>query len=64
MIYDDKTSSFVSLLESDNSFSVHDCNIQRLAMGMYKVGHDLALQATSVLFLQNNNMRTRSQSLF
>ena len=64
MIYDDKTSSFLSLLESDNSFSVHDCNIQRLAMETYKVAHGLASQATSVLFLQNNNMQTRSQSVF
>ena len=35
MIYDDSTSSFVSRLERDNSFSVHDCNIQQLAMEMF-----------------------------
>ena len=64
MIYDDKISSFVSLLESDNSFSVHDCKIQQLAMEMHKVAHGLASQATSVLSLQNNNMQTLSQSVF
>ena len=64
MIYDDSTSSFMSHLERDNSFSVHDCNIQQPAMEMYKVTHGLVSKATSVLFLQNNNMQTWSQSEF
>ena len=51
MIYDDSISSFVSLLGRDNSFFVHDCNIQQLAMEVYKVAHGLASKATSVLFL-------------
>ena len=33
-INDDSTYSFVSLLERDNSFSVHDCNIQHAVMEM------------------------------
>ena len=33
-------------------------------MKMYKVAYDLASEATSVLFLQNNNIQTRSQSEF
>ena len=64
MIHDDNTSSFVSLLDGDNSCSVHDCNIQQLVMEMYKVTHGLASKATSVLFLRNNNMQNRSQSEF
>ena len=51
MIYDDSTSSFVSLLERDNLFSVHDCNIQQLAMEMCKISHGLASEATSVLLI-------------
>ena len=51
MIYDDSTSSLVSLLERDNSFSVHDCNIQQLAMEMYKIVHGLASEAISVLLI-------------
>ena len=31
-------------------------------MEMYKVAHGLASKATSVQFLQNNNMQTRPQS--
>ena len=47
-------SFFVSLLEKDNSFYVHDCNIQQPAMEMYKVTHDLASKTP----MQNNNMQT------
>ena len=35
MIYDDSNSTSVSLLERDNSFSVHDCNNKQPAMEMY-----------------------------
>ena len=52
------------LFQRDNLFSVHDCNIQHLAMEMYKVAHVLASKATSVLFLQNINMQTWPQSKF
>ena len=62
MIHDDSTSSFVSLLEKDNSLTVHGCNIQQLAMEIYKVAHGLASKTTSVLFLRNSNMQTQSQS--
>ena len=34
MIYEDSTSSFDTLLEKDMSFSVHDRNIQQLALEM------------------------------
>ena len=47
-------SFFVSLLEKDNSFYIHDCNIQQPAMEMYKVTHDLASKTP----MQNNNMQT------
>ena len=53
------------LLEKDKSYSVHDRNIQQLAMEMYKVTKDLAPTAISSLFLQcSNNRQTRSQSDF
>ena len=48
------------------SFSVHDRNIQQLALEMYKVAKGLATTAISSLFLQcsNNRQTTRSQSDF
>ena len=55
----------LTLLEKDMLFSVHDINIQQLALEMYKVAKGLAPTATSSLFLQcSNNRRTRSQSHF
>ena len=61
MIYDESVSS-MSLLVRDNSFSVHDCDIQQLAMELHKVFHGLASKATSVLFLRKNDMQSQLQS--
>ena len=64
-VYEDSTSSFDTLLEKDMSFSVHDRNIQQLALEMYKVTKGLAPTAISGLFLQcSNNRHKRSQSEF
>ena len=63
MIYENSPSSFDTLVEKDMSFSVHDRNIQPLALEMYKVTKGLAPTAISGLFLQcSNNRYTRSQS--
>ena len=66
MIYDDSIYFILcfSFRERDNSFSVHDCNIQKLATEMYKAYPGLASKATSVLFLQNDNMQTLLKSEF
>ena len=65
MIYEDSTSSFDTLLEKVMSFSVHDKNIQQIALEMYKVAKGIAPTNISSLFLQcSNNRHTRSQSEF
>ena len=47
------------------SFSIHDRNIQHLALEMHKVTKGLAVTATSSLFLQfSNNRHKQSQSDF
>ena len=51
MIYEGSTSSFDTLLEKDMSFSVHNRNIQQLALEMYKVTISLAPTAISSFFL-------------
>ena len=51
VIYEDSTSSFDTLSENDMSFSVHDRNIQQLALEMYKVTTDFVPTAMSSLFL-------------
>ena len=45
------TSLFDTLFEKDMSFSVHDKNIQQLALEMYKVTKDLAATTIPCLFL-------------
>ena len=42
IIYNDKKSSFKTLLEKDGSVSIHDRNIQCLATEMYKVSNGLS----------------------
>ena len=50
VIYNDKTSSFEQLLESDNSVSIHHRNIQALALEMYKVTNGLSLEIMNEIF--------------
>ena len=66
MIYDDTASSFGSLLERGNSFSIHDWKVEQLAMEIYKVAYGLEWSSKSNInfFLAKNNMQTRSQSKF
>ena len=42
LVYNDQGSSFEQLLQRNNSFSIHDRNLQKLATEMYKVKHNLS----------------------
>ena len=42
LVFNDHFSSFEQLLQRDNSFSIHDRNLQTLATEMYKVKHNLS----------------------
>ena len=42
IIYNDKKSSFIELLEKDNSVSIHQRNLQVLAIEMFKVSNGLS----------------------
>ena len=65
MIYEDRTSSFDTLLEKDMSFFVYNRNIQQDALEMYKVTKGLAPTAISSFFLQfGNDRHIRSKSDF
>ena len=41
LVYKDESLSFSELLDKDHSFSIHDKNLQMLAIEMYKIKHNL-----------------------
>ena len=50
MIYNDYDTSFEGLLERDNSFTVHENNVKRLLIELYKVENGLSSQIFSNIF--------------
>ena len=54
IIYSDKTSSFETLLEKNDSVSIHDRNLQLLAIEMYKAGKGLSPPFIAGLFKRKN----------
>ena len=66
IMYYDKRSSFNSLLEKDDSFSIHERNIKILATEMFKVSKNLApLQMHEIFKLKDQpHYRLRNNSLF
>ena len=65
IIYDDKQSSFIKLLEKDNSVSIHQRNLQILAIKMLKVSNGLTPVLMNDIFKlrgeQTYNLRKLSQ---
>ena len=48
--YNDETSSFEELLHKDNTFTIHERNLQKLATLMYKVKNNLSPQIVCDIF--------------
>ena len=63
--YNDKQSSFIKLLEKDNSVSIHQRNLQILAIEMFKVSNGLSPVLMNDIFKlrgeQTYNLRKLSQ---
>ena len=51
LIYKDRYLTFEQLLEKDESFTVHERNLQKLAVEMYKVLHNLSPKPIQDLFI-------------
>ena len=62
MIYKDKTSDFSDLLKQDRSITVHDKNLQFLAIEMYKVSKGINSGILSSFFTRRteNNYDLRN----
>ena len=53
LMYDVYTSTFEELLEKDQSFTVHHCNVQTLCKDLFKVYNNLYQTIFSNLFIRN-----------
>ena len=52
LVYEDENLTFEELLEKDNSVTIHQRNLQKLSVEMYKVKNDLAPQPFRNLFTE------------
>ena len=50
LVYKDKSLTFKQLIEKDQSFTIHQRNLQKLALEMYKVKHSLCPKPFQNLF--------------
>ena len=64
VIYRDEKSSFEELLLKDESFTVHERNIQTLAIELYKVANDLSPKIMSLVFPLNTQARYTGENVF
>ena len=55
LVYSDYSSNFDELLRRDGSFSIHDKNIQTLAIDIYKFFHGLFPTIMKNIFQVNTN---------
>ena len=51
IVYDDQQRTFEELLERDNSFMIHERNLQKLAIEMFKVNNGLSVQLVKIFIL-------------
>ena len=65
LVYNDQKLSFQELLDMDKSFSIHDRNLQKLAIEMYKIKNSLSPGFMNSIFPQSKNpYMLRNESLF
>ena len=70
LVYNDQGSSFEQLLQRDNSFSIHDRNLQISATEMYKVKHNLSpsfmhsvFPSTNITYNLRNNPEFKTKNI-
>ena len=64
IVYKDSTSTFRELLQKDNSVSIHERNIQNLAIELYKVLNGFSSELMSIIFPIKENMLYCSKNVF
>ena len=64
LVYKDENLTFEELLEKDNSVSIHDRNLQKLAVEMFKIKHKLSPLSMQGLFnekLYQHDLRSKKE---
>ena len=64
IVYKDNASTFRELLQKDNSVSIHERNIQNLAIELYKVINGFSTELMSIIFPLKENMLYCSKNKF
>ena len=64
LVYNDYISSFENLLNIDNTFTIHERNLQKLATEMCKIKNNLSLSFLSDIFpLSQNPYELRNKNI-
>ena len=63
LVYDDKVSSCEELLIKDNSFTIHERNVQTLAIELYKVVNGLSPEIMKHVFPLKESIRYPSENI-
>ena len=64
IVYKDTVSTFDELLKIDNSFKIHERNIQTLAIELYKVANNIAPEIMSDVFPLKQSVKYGSDNPF
>ena len=64
IIYQDLTSSFEDLLVKDNSFTIHERNVQALCIELYKVAYGIAPQIMRLVFPTKSSINYPWENIF
>ena len=64
IVFDDNISTFNELLMKDNSVTIHERNIQNLAIELYKVLNGLSPEIMSLIFPTKENIKYCSKNQF
>ena len=55
LVYNDQVSSFLEFLDMDKSFSIHERNLQSLAIEMYKIEQNISPSFMTSIFPLSDN---------
>ena len=64
IVYKDEISSFDELLQRDNSFTIHEINIQSLGIEIYKVINGISPEIMKEVFQLKENLKYCSKFPF